>query len=186
MERFKYYNTSEKSGKLPSPSSYQTRDKTFDLDVSKRSGRSFANGRDMVKKLYIDKTFDEAKKQLNPPAPIYTLPNTFGKEGNFYSIRKKLKRYAIKNDKDEAYYEIQRNMPGPGQYKQPDTVGRSQIDSRYASSFSNGFARANDRFYSPTKQKSNTDPGSYSPNATSTWNFPGSTKFGLAKTDILE
>lgn len=68
----------------------------------------------MVQKVYVDKTFDEAKKQLNTPAPIYEMPQTFGKDGQFYSIRKKLKRYAIKNDQDEAYYENQRQMPGPG------------------------------------------------------------------------
>lgn len=112
--RFKYYNTSETCGKLPSPGSYDTRDRTFSLERSRQYGRSFANGREMMQKVYIDKTLDEAAKKLISPAPIYSKPPTFGKEGNFYSIRKKLKRYPIKNDKDDGYYEIQKQMPGPG------------------------------------------------------------------------
>jgi hypothetical protein len=47
-QRFKYYNTSEKHGKLPSPSSYNTHERTFSLDFSRTHGKTFGVGREQI------------------------------------------------------------------------------------------------------------------------------------------
>lgn len=133
QQRFKYYNTSDKHGKLPSPSSYNTTDRTFSLEFSRTHGKSFAVGRDQIQKIHIDKEVDSiTKKQASPPPNRYDMPATFGKEGTKFSIRQRMKRYGLKYDgRDDFYFNMQKKLPGPGYYNKPDTLGKSLINSQF-------------------------------------------------------
>ena len=107
QQRFKYYNTSELHGKLPSPASYGTVDRTFSPEVSRQNGKSFGIGRDKIQKIGIDKDVDEIVKKMGSPAPNkYEPTKTFGKVGIQFSMRNRMHRYGyIQNAVDNHYFE---------------------------------------------------------------------------------
>lgn len=94
-------------GKLPSPASYGTADRTFSPEVSRQHGKSFGVGRDKIQKIGIDRDIhDIVKKMGTPPPNRYEPASTFGKVGFKFTMRNRFHRYGyIMNAVDNHYYE---------------------------------------------------------------------------------
>ena len=131
QQRFNGYNTSAKHSALPSPNNYYTQPRTFSPDVSRSNGWSVGLGRDTMKKMHIDLLQDDATKKISSPSPdSYEKDPTFGKQGQHFSMRKKMHRYGGRSDKFDDYnFECEKKLPGPGFYAHPETVGTRMTSS---------------------------------------------------------
>ena len=66
--------------------------------------------------LHVDKVESMARRSLLGPGPgNYELPSTFGREGQ-------QKTFGTKLPADQKLFKAQKNIPGPGNYPNPDQV----------------------------------------------------------------
>jgi hypothetical protein len=73
--------------------------------------------------LHIDDINKKANKKQSPPGPgTYEAAKTFGKEGES-------KSFAALLPYDHISLKRAKDLPGPGQYMEPDVLGRGIVSS---------------------------------------------------------
>ena len=180
--RFNYGASPKKHGNLPSPNNYQIPSQFS--PASKTISYSFGVSRSQMVKNHVDQIL--ANGDSNQPSPSrYQIKGTFGEvNGTQYSMAAKLNHF------DKQLKRV-KNWPGPGAYKEGDAMGSNGYASKFKTSTSNAFGKAEDRFAPPTMKTRAPAPNVYSPrnnlneDFNSTFRTSGRAIFGTDKTDII-
>ena len=154
-QRFGYYASPDKSGKLPGSASYQLGN-TFGQGSRKTNEQySFGVGRDNMKKLFIDDIKKRGDHSLPGPGRYENLEK-FGDQGSKKTMAAKLKT-------DDQALSRSSKLPGPGSYSFAEVTGKNLNMSHIPNEAKFSFSLAKDRFNVPTRKVPSPAPNLYRP-----------------------